>query len=298
MGRSNQKRIVEIDRGLFLVRYASAEDEKQPPKVSIAPDAGSDDKISFILHPDCHEAVLWEPSSCLVVRVTSPGRLAVEVVPQTQSGTAAASVQIEPLTQGIGPLTQGQHPSVSAKRRGDSSLPDDLEGFRILGHVAGIGDVIVNAGEWLAGPIAPSRIEGVSIEWPNKPNDVDVHYSVKTAKAQTISGQTTGTFAGTRGKALPIVGVTLEMSGFGAENYHFDVEAIFLGSPAVRHSGTRIVLTGPTGREPLVGLRVALVRAGPVERVSSAAAGSRPGNAATRVRVFRSRQRQDQSAAR
>jgi hypothetical protein len=56
----------------------------------------------------------------------------------------------------------------------------------------------------------------------------------------------------------------LEMSGANASNLQFVVEAIFLGSATTRVCGKRVVISGPTGREPLVGLRIAL------ERVSSA----------------------------
>src|SRR5216683_1506313 len=108
MGRSDQRRIVEIDRGLFLVRYATAEDEEQPPKVTVAPDVGSDSEIEFVLHPDHDEAVLWQPGSCVVVRAMTPGRLAVDVVPLRQNGSAAASISIEPLTQGRRVSVTGQ----------------------------------------------------------------------------------------------------------------------------------------------------------------------------------------------
>ena len=138
--------------------------------------------------------------------------------------------------------------------------PSDLGNFCVLGHVTGMGDQLVNANEWLAGPSAPSRIEGLSIEWPNKPGDIDIRYAVKTAKPQTISGRAVGvgSFAGTRGKAMPIVGLMLEMSGPAAANLQFAVEAIFLGSPATRITGKRVVASGPTGREPLVGLRIGM----------------------------------------
>jgi hypothetical protein len=67
-----------------------------------------------------------------------------------------------------------------------------------------------------------------------------------------------GSFAGTRGKAMPIVGLMLEISGPSAGSLQFVVEAIFLGAATTRISGRRVVAAGPTGREPLVGLRVAL----------------------------------------
>ena len=40
MQRAKQRRIVDIDRGLFLVRYAAAEDATRPPIVQLSPDKG------------------------------------------------------------------------------------------------------------------------------------------------------------------------------------------------------------------------------------------------------------------
>ena len=158
------------------------------------------------------------------------------------------------------------------------------------------GDIFVNANEWLGGPSTPSRIEGISIEWPDKPRELEIRYAVKTAKPQTISGQTMdlGAFAGTRGKAMPIVGLMLEISGPKAADLHFSVEAIFLGSPATRIIGKRIVASGPTGREPLVGLRCGLERIPATGRPQTKPSKSKSERSAGRVRVFRSRSKSKQ----
>jgi hypothetical protein len=161
--------------------------------------------------------------------------------------------------------------------------------LRVLGHVAGIGDVLADADTWLAGPAAPSRIEGIAVEWPGRPDDLRLRYSVRTARSQAGSGRMMdmGAFAGTRGRALPIVSLVLELSGPGASGFQFAAEAIFLGSPRLRAVGRRVVLSGPTGREPLVGFRLRVdavkVEAQPV------AAPARSGVSSDRVRVFRSR---------
>ena len=124
--------------------------------------------------------------------------------------------------------------------------------------------MVVAANEWIAGPSAPLRIEGISIEWPGKPADLEIRYAVKTAKPHPISGRAMGlgSFAGTRGDAMPIVGVMMQVTGRAAANFQFAVEAIFLGSPAMRVTGKRVVASGPTGREPLVGLRLSLQNVG------------------------------------
>ncbi len=287
--RGGQRQTVAIKRGLFLVRYATAEDEARPPKVRVSPDPASNKDIRFLLHPDHNDAVLWQPDTCLVVRAMAPGTLSVQVIPVHEDGSTAATVRIEPLSQGTAT-------SPSAQTKGRSSVPHDLGSFRILGHVSGMGDVLANGDEWLAGPSAPSRIEGISIEWSGKPLDLDIHYAVKTATPQTTSGRkmALGSFAGTRGKAMPVVGLMLEMSGSDASNLQFSVEAIFLGSPVTRIKGKRVVASGPTGREPLVGLRIGLENMRAPARTKAKPAASKPERSAGRVRVFRSRPNHDQ----
>jgi hypothetical protein len=292
MERAKQRRIVDLDRGLFLVRYAAADDEARPPLVKVSSEPASDKNVSLILHPDHREGALWRPGACLVVRTMIPSKLAIEVVSAQAGGSVAATVRMERLSQGEALTEQPQTQTVV-----NPSL--EVGNFRVLGHVASIGDVVVNANEWIAGPAAPSRIEGISIEWPGKPEDVDIRYSIRTARPQTVSGRIVdlGSFAGTRGKAMPVVGLTLELSGTGASDIQFNVEAIFLGSPATRITGRRIVLAGQTGREPLVGLRVGLEEASAESQTQRALSGARPSRASNGVRVFRSRPKQSQSVA-
>lgn len=296
---AKQRKMIEVNKGLFLIRYTSAEDEARPPKVEIFHDPTSVEDIELILHPDHEEAILWQPGSCLVVRATAPGKLALEVTSHRDGGSTAATVNIEPLTQG----EAGSRLPPAKKPRG-GAIRADLDDLRILGHIAGIGDVSVGSQEWLAGPSSPSRIEGISIDWPGKPDDLDIRYSVKLAKPQPPSGQmmALGSFAGTRGRAMPVVGVILEMSGGEEHNCQFVAEAIFLGSPAMRVTGKRVVLAGPTGRETLVGLRVGIEEKGAQAKPGAArsqaqpaAARSQPGRPSSRVRVFRSRSKQDQT---
>jgi hypothetical protein len=279
-----QKKMVAINRGIFLVRYVTAEDEQNPPKVLLAADPASTRDINFLFHPDHKEAVLWHPGTCLAVRAKSAGKLFVQVVPARKGGSAAATVRIEPLDQG------NPAPRLMPPKKLDNT-PVNVDDFRILGHVTGIGDVTAKANDWIGGPSAPSRIEGISIEWPGKPSNLDIHYAVKTAKPQTTSDARMGlgSFAGTRGKAMPIVGLTLELSGPGAANFQFSGEAIFLGSAVARINGRRVVVSGPTRREPLVGLRLGMETVAVAARPPKGAPASEPRQPESRVRVFRSR---------
>jgi hypothetical protein len=277
MQRAKQIKAVEVERGLLLVRYATADDESRPPRVAIVVNPKFQRDIELVLSPDHQEAVLWQPGSCLVVRASEPGQLLVEVIPADVGGSTAATVKIET-------LTQGEAETATARQWTDNV---DLRRLGILGHVAGFGDVVVREDEWVAGPNAPARIEGLSIDWPGKPNNLDIRYSVKLARPHAASGRVTrlGGYAGTRGRALPIVGITLELTGSGAPGFQLSGEAAFLGAPLTRVTGKKVTISGPTGREPLVGFRLRLDdNSAPLQPELPTAAEVK---SSSRVRVFR-----------
>ena len=279
-------KVVDLDRGLFFVNYKSAEDTLAPPKVALSPARGDERTIEFVLHPDEKEAALWQPHTGLIVRVNSRARLQVQVLPSRTGGSRAATVAIEPVQSG--------RPAASMPPHRNSAQPFNLntEAFKLLAHVAGIGDVAVGANAWIAGPAAPSRIEGLALEWPDRPSDIDIRYAVQFANAQPGTGRMVplGTFTGTRGRALPLTGVVLEMSG--NDELQFAAEAIFLSAPTLRATGRRLVLSGPTSREPLVGLRVTVERVADFSIHEEVSLPTAPQNAlgSGRVRVFRSKQ--------
>jgi hypothetical protein len=283
MDRGSKRKVVDVDKGLLLVRYASADDEAQPPKISVAVNPRHEKNIQLVSNPLHSDALLWQPGTALVFRAAQPGQLFVDVLANAPGGSTAATVKVEMLNQGEAVQAAAKGPSARDTAGGN------LDDIRIVGHVAGIGDVTVRAGEWIAGPIAPARIEGLAITWPDKPHGLDLRYSVKLARANAASERITalGGYAGTRGQVLPVVGLTLELAGAAASDYEFSAEAIFLGAAVSRVRGRRLDLAGPTGREPLVGLRLRVEEiAAPLQPVLAPVAGTR---ASGRVRVFRSR---------
>ncbi len=98
--RTSQQKIIELKRGLFVLRYASTENDSFPPKVTVAPEARSIDNVQFVLHPDREEAVMWHPGTALVVQAAGPAKLQVEVKATGANGFSSATVRVEELTQG------------------------------------------------------------------------------------------------------------------------------------------------------------------------------------------------------
>src|ERR1700757_3935487 len=142
------QKIGDLGKGLFCIQYKDAEDQSSPPRVVVKPASGHERNVELLLHPDANDSILWRPGSSLVVRASPPAKLHVEVVPLRPNGSRAASVRVEPLTQGEPRIDH----LANVDWNFDTQAPT-LEGLRVLGHVAGIGDVAVNATEWIAGPM-------------------------------------------------------------------------------------------------------------------------------------------------
>jgi hypothetical protein len=54
-----QIKAVDIARGLFIVRYAAANDGFLPPKVALSVDPEQNRNVEFLLPPGARDAVLW-----------------------------------------------------------------------------------------------------------------------------------------------------------------------------------------------------------------------------------------------
>lgn len=282
-----RRKTVDIDRGLFLVRYASADDSRHPPMVRVSLDAGSAPDNFLVMHPDAPDALLSAPGTALAVRASSPTRLLVEVTPATEDGSTAATVKVEALN--AGPQADESLPFAEAA----AEVPRAAGGPVVRAHVAGIGDVVAAANEWIAGPAAPSRIEGIAVEWPGMPQALDLRYAARFQGSDVNRLASAGAFVGTRGRALPITGMVLELGGEQAEAHEIVVEALFLGVPVTRIAGRRVSVSGPTQREPLVGLRLDIARREEARDPPPRASGrTRPGQ----VRVFRGRSRAQAAA--
>src|SRR3954452_21667336 len=143
MHELQHQKAVDLNRGLFFVNYKSAEDSIAPPKVALSPAQGHEHNVQFILHPDATEAALWGPNSGLIVRVSAPSRLQVQVTPARSGGSRVATVSIEPIQ--TGQPTQAVRPTETSSSARNLSR----DAFKLLGHVAGIGDVTVGPNAWI-----------------------------------------------------------------------------------------------------------------------------------------------------
>jgi hypothetical protein len=272
-----------VGSGLYLLRYVSTRAASGCPIVRARPSSTDGRGISIQPLPGRATADLASPGECVLIRAENSGALDVTVFSADPNGSLEAEVRLERIVT-----------SENAKSERVSQAPvlaSAKPALQVLAHVAHRGDCVVGHGSWICGPDLPMSIEGIAIRWPNKPANVELRYAAISEKSPRGRAQekSAGEFAGTRGKAAPLLGLSLALSGPQAADYELRAEALFLGSSVERKSGSQIMLSGPTGREPLVGFKLSIV---PTRNLPAPAQPAVTGEAVAmkqvgRVRVYR-----------
>jgi hypothetical protein len=212
-----------------------------------------------VISPGEDGAQLVSPGDGLVVRAARDSFINVSVTPSHQNGSCDAELVLERVSTSIRHSVPLAAPE-DFGRRDAVPATDEIE---ILAHVARRGDVLVRAGEWICGPQLPMAIEGLEIRWKNRPAGLDIvaRATINARGLRTLAEQSIGTFLGTRGRAAPITALTLALVGPASEEFSLACDAMFLGLPVMSVGGKSCMLSGATGREPLVGLRLSVVSA-------------------------------------
>jgi hypothetical protein len=88
----------------------------------------------------------------------------------------------------------------------------------------------------------PSRILPLTSAPKGTPASLEYPWS---HKFDAVRHLTRSQLRETRGRALPLIGVTLKISGSGTVGLQLMADAVFLGSPQMRVSGTRLFCLAP-----------------------------------------------------
>ena len=311
-----------VERGLFVVRYASSH-ASAAPSVFVRPSPSCEESVQVVSTPGGAQGVLTKPGDCVVIVAAAAGSLHVTVSTRSADGDLDANIRMETITSsdpvapnGLGAL-QGAAPRKApvAPRRASATQKSPIEPrriaarlkrsedshseFAVAAHVARRGDLVVAPGEWVGGPSAPAPIEGLQINWA-PPIGVALEYQVLVVGAggRWSTWVFAGEFAGSRGRRLSLVGVRMRLGGEQADRYSLYGEALFLGAPIVSDKGRELEFLSRSGTDPLVGLRLELnemASDGPdlvAETKAEARVAGRVGTndvrRGGRVRVFRS----------
>jgi hypothetical protein len=264
-----QTRVLTLTPGLYLFQYDSPVSPAVLPVAMLAqvplPASG---RIAFLSQAAGTQPVLRKPGERRIACVED-GEVQVALTLFVPADAADPGVQI--LVDRLGaapPLPAGP----------DSSAPELLP-VSLNGHIELQGDVTGRVGGWIGNPADRRRVEGFSMLWPERPEGVDICYSCTVAGFGRSPVALSGSFVGTRRRAAPILGISVALVGDKADQYDLKVQAAYRGC-GVREGGAGSEVSGPSGTEPLVGLRVLVAPAA----AASKAAPAQPGTATPSIR--------------
>jgi hypothetical protein len=221
-----------------------------------------DGKLEQLATPGTHGAVLRSAADCIVVSITG-GSVELLVSAAVADAAAIPALRLDQISLGhamAAPAPKMAAPvpaPVAAAAPASARVPIQIgpHGISIIGHLEVSGDLVVGEGKTLGDPAASRRVEGFQLMWPDKPEGVDLAYSISVEGAGTSPIVQTGKFVGTRNKARRITEVTFSLIGPNAGKYQLDGMAHFSGGydmPVI----TGMTLSGPSGLEHLTALRL------------------------------------------
>ncbi|MGB9988665.1 hypothetical protein [Pseudoduganella rhizocola] len=228
-----------------------------------------DGKLEQLATPGTHGAVLRSAADCIVVSVTGGSVELLVSAYVAKAGDPIPALRLDQIALGTAlpaPAATAAAPAAAAMPAptpaptaapAAARVPIKIgpHGISIIGHVEVSGDLVAAEGSTLGDPATSRRVEGFQVMWPDKPEGVDLAYSISVENAGKSPIVQTGKFVGTRGKARRITEVTFSLVGPNAGKYQLEGMAHFSGGydmPVI----TGMTLAGPSGLEHLTALRL------------------------------------------
>ena len=238
--------LMTLESGLFCIIQTQAhpgDPRSGLPgvRVSLPPGPGS--------RPEAVSIAAFRPDGWLngagdaaLVRVIGgPAHILVTIYQMPDSQGSAPSLQVVKLTEGAAGL---QGAGVATGRRMD-----------VLAHIAGKGDIGAPLGEWLGTPGSDTWIEGFAIAPTLDIVADDIEYQAvlgRDWKSPWVEG---GQFCGSRGMALPVLGLCVRLRGTAAENFDLRYSAAFVDGTEVGPVGAGAPCESE-GLSPMVALKI------------------------------------------
>ncbi len=130
--------------------------------------------------------------------------------------------------------------------------------FRICAHIQAIGDQLKPNGEWAGDGGGEHPIEGFQIDVPDDVLAAEIEYQAVMGEDWRTPWFNAGTFCGSRGLELPLLGFRVRLTGQAAEQYACTAWGRFATGAVV--GPVRASEEVEADRMPLTGMRVEFTR--------------------------------------
>lgn len=222
-GFTFKTRLLSLEPGMYIARYASLHVPEQPCLVSFQPALIGKSSVDFFPGESVVRNTLAQLGDTLIIRVKNGSGMLLITEYQLEGAKAhTVDLRIDRIDTSEAILRRSADGPVTDSESTRSSTV----ALKISGHFQQ-GNAVAKAGS-LGEPQAEQRLEGFCIDWPGRPEGVDLAYSCHIAGALQPA-VTTGNFLGTVGKNLPITVIAMALIGPRRADYQLNAWAAFAG---------------------------------------------------------------------
>lgn len=166
-----------------------------------------------------------------LVRVhRGPAQILVTVYQRPNAPEAAPRLQVMRLAGSVAPAAAPVTPAVA------QGAPEVMD---VLAHIQTRGDIGAKFDQWLGEPGSGHWIEGIAVAAPEGIAAADISYQGVLGRGWLSPWVEAGAYCGSRGMALPLLGLRMRLQGEAAEQFDLKIEASFV-------DGSRV---GPVGSD-------------------------------------------------
>ncbi len=226
--------LMTLERGLFCVFHAPGSQQVDPatglPGVRVSLPPGQDSEVMIRTFRD--DGWMGGDEGAALVRVpVESARLLITIYQRPGATEPPPKIQIQQLSEGGG---AGGERSPTGLPMTGGVIPDTAE---VAAHVQRRGDVITSLGEWMGDRGSQRWIEGYSIApQPEKNSGLgreDIEYQAVLGRGWLSPWADGGQYCGSRGMALPILGLRVRLKGEAARTHAVRVSATFTDGSAM-----------------------------------------------------------------
>ena len=163
-----------------------------------------------------------------LVRVANGQAQILVTIYQAPNAPAEAAPRLQVTRLGPEPAAQGR-PQAAAGAAGGVA-PEDAD---IVAHVQRTGDVPAKLGDWIGTKGSQLWIEGFSLTPRDGVSAADVEYQAVLGRGWLSPWIEGGKFCGSRGMALPLLGLKIRLKGAAAKSHECSYSASFVDGTSV-----------------------------------------------------------------
>ncbi len=211
-------RLLSLEPGLYIARYASLHDAERPCLISLQPTLIGKSTVDFFPGESVVRNTLARLGDTLIIRVKNGcGTLLITEYQLQGAGFQTIDLRIDRIDTSAAILRPAP---------GQAVVSPAGVALKLTGHFAP-GTQSVHAST-LGDPRTTQPLGGFCIDWPERPEGVDLAYGCQIAGVRQPA-VTTGQFLGSPSGQLPITAIAVALVGPRRADYRLEAWAGFAG---------------------------------------------------------------------